>query len=103
MAGRGTRHRAHARVAARPADLDHEERATARVAAEAARDAITAAVAELSAGDRDALLLVVWGELSHEETAGALGVPVGTVGSRLHRARRHLREALRDIDPTTED
>jgi RNA polymerase sigma-70 factor (ECF subfamily) len=44
--------------------------------------------------DRDALLLVVWGELSYLETATALGVPVGTVRSRVARARQRLSTAL---------
>lgn len=48
------------------------------------------AVRRLAAGDRDALLLVVWGELSYEETAQALGIPVGTVRSRIARARKQL-------------
>lgn len=39
------------------------------------------------AADRDTLLLVVWGELSYEEAASALKVPVGTVRSRVARAR----------------
>jgi RNA polymerase sigma factor (sigma-70 family) len=46
--------------------------------------------------DRDALLLVVWGELSYDEAATALGVPIGTVKSRIARARRAL---AADIDP----
>lgn len=45
--------------------------------------------------DRDALLLVVWGELSYEEAARALGVPLGTVSSRIARARRRLAQAIR--------
>jgi RNA polymerase sigma factor (sigma-70 family) len=44
----------------------------------------------LARRDRDALLLHVWGELSYEETAAALAVPVGTVRSRINRARRKL-------------
>lgn len=94
-------YRTYAREAARrQVEPAPEERATERVAAAAARTRIVAALADLSAPDRDALLLVVWGGLSHEETAAALGVPAGTVGSRLHRARRQLRAALGDIDPT---
>jgi RNA polymerase sigma factor (sigma-70 family) len=50
---------------------------------------------KLPAADRDALLLTVWGELSYEEAATALGVPVGTVRSRIFRARRRLAAALR--------
>lgn len=48
----------------------------------------------LSDRDRDTLLLVVWGELSYEEASIALGVPVGTVASRVARARRLLSKAL---------
>ncbi|HEY5195658.1 MAG TPA: RNA polymerase sigma factor [Solirubrobacteraceae bacterium] len=48
----------------------------------------------LSEADRETLLLVVWGELTYEEAAAALGVPVGTVRSRISRARLQLR---RDI------
>jgi RNA polymerase sigma factor (sigma-70 family) len=84
---------AYARAAAHPpAAPMHEEQTTDRVAAAAARTRIVAALAGLSDRDR--------GELSHEETAAALGVPVGTVGSRLHRARRKIRAALDNVDPT---
>jgi RNA polymerase sigma-70 factor (ECF subfamily) len=48
----------------------------------------------LPAADRDALLLVVWGELSYEEVSSALGVPIGTVSSRIARARRRLASAI---------
>jgi RNA polymerase sigma factor (sigma-70 family) len=42
--------------------------------------------------DRDVVALVAWEGFSYEEVAVALDVPVGTVRSRLHRARRILRE-----------
>lgn len=51
------------------------------------------ALRRLPAGERDALLLVAWGELSYDETAEALGVPVGTVRSRISRARHRLQAA----------
>jgi RNA polymerase sigma factor (sigma-70 family) len=44
--------------------------------------------------DRDALLLVAWSDLSYEEVAEALGIPVGTVRSRISRARLGLRARL---------
>ena len=50
------------------------------------------AVTLLSDPERDALVLLVWEELSYEEIAVALGIPVGTVRSRLNRARVRLRE-----------
>jgi RNA polymerase sigma factor (sigma-70 family) len=40
--------------------------------------------------EQDVVALCVWSQLSYEEAAGALGVPVGTVRSRLSRARRRL-------------
>jgi RNA polymerase sigma factor (sigma-70 family) len=40
--------------------------------------------------DQDILALCVWSGLSYEEAAVALGLPVGTVRSRLSRARRRL-------------
>jgi RNA polymerase sigma factor (sigma-70 family) len=48
------------------------------------------ALRSLPAADRDTLLLVVWGELSYEEAAVALDVPIGTVRSRIARARARL-------------
>ena len=48
------------------------------------------AIAGLPDGERDALLLFVWEELDYEDIAAALGIPVGTVRSRLHRARARL-------------
>jgi RNA polymerase sigma-70 factor (ECF subfamily) len=43
---------------------------------------------------RESLLLVVVGELTHQEAADLLGVPLGTVLSRVSRARTRLREYL---------
>ncbi|MEU6415113.1 RNA polymerase sigma factor [Microbispora sp. NPDC046933] len=60
---------------------------------------LAAALAALRPGDRDVLLLVAWADLTYEEVSRALGVPLGTVRSRLNRARRKIREAL----ATTED
>lgn len=44
--------------------------------------------------ERDTLLLLVWGELSYAETAAALQIPVGTVRSRIARARQRLSTAI---------
>jgi RNA polymerase sigma-70 factor (ECF subfamily) len=86
-------------------------RATARLAeavpAEALADVVAAAldaqaawplaldaIAGLPDGERDALLLYVWEELTYEEIGAALQIPVGTVRSRLNRARSRLRELV---------
>jgi RNA polymerase sigma factor (sigma-70 family) len=52
------------------------------------------ALAALSRDERDVLLLFAWADLAYEEIATALGLPVGTVRSRLHRARGQFRTAL---------
>jgi len=80
-------------VVASPADD------VARVSAAGERRALAAALARLSVADRNTLLLVAWGELSYGQAASALRVPVGTVRSRLNRARRKVREALGDTSP----
>ena len=49
---------------------------------------------ELPDIDRDVLVLYAWGELSYAEIGQALGIEVGTVRSRLSRARAHLRELI---------
>ena len=58
-------------------------------------DEIQQALAQLPVELRETLLLVIVGELTHQEAAELLGVPLGTVLSRVSRARRRLRELLR--------
>jgi RNA polymerase sigma-70 factor (ECF subfamily) len=53
---------------------------------------IAHAITLLPDTERDTLALYVWEELSYDQIAIALGVPVGTVRSRLNRARVRLRE-----------
>jgi RNA polymerase sigma-70 factor (ECF subfamily) len=60
------------------------------------RASLVDALVRLDARDRDALLLFAWAELTYEEVATALDIPIGTVRSRIHRARRTLRESLGD-------
>jgi RNA polymerase sigma factor (sigma-70 family) len=79
------------------------DRVAAHVSAQAVRRPLAGAVAALTPGDRDVLLLIAWEQFSYDEVAAALGIPVGTVRSRLHRARRQVRAALGDADPTEED
>ncbi|MEV6104182.1 RNA polymerase sigma factor [Streptomyces sp. NPDC051940] len=91
-------------LARMPAPAEHDEavadRVVARVSAAGAGRELAAALAGLPARHRDVLLLVAWGDLGYEEVAQALGVPVGTVRSRLHRARGKLRDALGGSDPS---
>src|SRR5215470_7863206 len=91
--------RAITRTGVDPAAEPVADQVTDRVAAQAASRELAAAVAALSRAQRDVLLLVASG-LSYQEAGLALGVPAGTVSSRLARARRKVREALGGQDPT---
>src|SRR5829696_990468 len=71
-----------------------EDAAGRRVDSRSARTRLVEAVEQLDGYDRDALLLYAWGELTYLEIAGVLGIPVGTVRSRLNRARRKIRDGL---------
>jgi len=72
----------------------HAERVAADVTAQAMRTLLARALTALPAGDRDVLLLIAWEQLSYQEVSQALGIPVGTVRSRLHRARATVRQVL---------
>jgi len=56
--------------------------------------AVAEALSVLSREERDVLLLFAWADLSYEGIAEALGLPVGTVRSRLSRARVRMRDEL---------
>jgi RNA polymerase sigma-70 factor, ECF subfamily len=66
-----------------------------------AQDLISA-LRSLPAAERDVLLLVAWEQLTPAEAAVVLGVPQGTVRSRLHRARAALRPVLAGRPESTE-
>ena len=55
---------------------------------------IDTALQQLSVDQRQVLLLVAVERMSYEETARTLGIPIGTVMSRLARGRERLRIAL---------
>ena len=57
---------------------------------------VLAAVDRLRADERDVIALCVWSGLDYASAAQALGVPSGTVRSRLSRARRKLRKLAAD-------
>ncbi len=79
------------------------ERVEDGVSASAVRPLLAGALARLSKGDRDVLLLIAWADLSYDEVAQALGIPVGTVRSRLNRARRKVRESLGHTNPLRDE
>jgi RNA polymerase sigma-70 factor (ECF subfamily) len=87
--------RAYARTGVDPAMQSHEERVLAEVDSGAAGPALAAALAALPRAERDVLLLYAWAELAYPEIAAALSISPGTVKSRLHRARRRVRESLK--------
>jgi RNA polymerase sigma factor (sigma-70 family) len=72
--------------------------AAGRADASSLRRPLFEALAELHPRDRDALLLVAWEGLTYDEVAAALEIPLGTVRSRLHRARRLIRTELAGCD-----
>jgi RNA polymerase sigma-70 factor (ECF subfamily) len=55
---------------------------------------VLSALARMSAVDREIITLFAWERLSYEEIASVVGVEVGTVRSRLSRARSRLRELV---------
>jgi RNA polymerase sigma-70 factor, ECF subfamily len=80
------------------ARLDHDvvsdvaERVGDAVDADRRWSGVAERVGQLPVGERDALLLYAWEDLTYDEIAVVLDIPVGTVRSRLNRARRRLRE-----------
>jgi RNA polymerase sigma-70 factor (ECF subfamily) len=57
------------------------------------------ALAALRRSEREVIALCVWSELDYAEAAAALGVPVGTVKSRLSRARQKLKRLAAAQEP----
>jgi len=57
------------------------------------------AIGRLPPEQREVLLLVVLEDMSYDEAAGTLGIPIGTVMSRLARAREKLRTMLSGLPP----
>jgi RNA polymerase sigma-70 factor, ECF subfamily len=85
---------AAARLQAR--ELDHGDEPLGKLEAQMLGPRLSAALAELSTADRDALLLLAWAELDYAEISRALEIPVGTVRSRIHRARARVRAYLNE-------
>lgn len=85
--------RAYARTGIDPL-LDPFDGMEARLDASDRRPELADALGRMPAKELDVLLLYAWAELSYVEIAQALGTPIGTIRSRLSRARRRVRELL---------
>ena len=96
-------YRAMARAGVPERQEGHADAVIDQVAAEALRPALLSALADLTRGEREVLLLVALGGLSHADVAAALGIRYGTVASRLSRARAKLRTAVGIALPEAEE
>jgi RNA polymerase sigma-70 factor (ECF subfamily) len=83
-----------------PHGPDHADEVADRIDSERAMACIVAELGSLPERDREVIALVVWSGLTYEQTAQALGCPVGTVRSRLSRARARLGASLLEGDLT---
>jgi RNA polymerase sigma-70 factor (ECF subfamily) len=80
----------------RPSD---EEKVVERLS----QDDIVSALAKVPHDFRDVIVLVDIGDFSYQDAAQILGIPIGTVMSRLHRGRRILKRELADTFGDGED
>jgi RNA polymerase sigma factor (sigma-70 family) len=97
---RGEARRIHATarlLAQTPSGDDATERVDTRIDAADLWPRVARALEALPDNERDTLLLYAWEELGYDEIASALCIPIGTVRSRINRARRSLRELQASI------
>jgi RNA polymerase sigma-70 factor (ECF subfamily) len=78
------------------AELDLDARGDAR----GERGRLWAALGDIRRQEREALLLFAWADLSYAEIAVACDCPIGTVRSRIARARAALARSLANLDPS---
>ncbi|MFI6939116.1 RNA polymerase sigma factor [Streptomyces sp. NPDC050418] len=78
---------------------DFADELAGRIDDSASLAAVRTAMAALRRPEREVLALCVWGGLDYASAAAALGIPVGTVRSRLSRARTKLAKALEPPAP----
>ena len=81
-----------ARVPQAPPEPDFGDDSVQRLDEEREMKRALALLTQLPPHEQDVFVLCAWFDLSYEDAALALGIPVGTVRSRLSRARQHLRE-----------
>jgi RNA polymerase sigma-70 factor (ECF subfamily) len=99
------RHRKALGTLAQQRDLSPDHQADTDAAAiKRHADQVLRRCASLPKAQRDVVRLRVWEQLSYEEISQALGIPIGTVRSRLSRARRHLETVQTPVStpPTNE-
>jgi RNA polymerase sigma factor (sigma-70 family) len=77
-------------------ELPTNDEVVDRIDAETSLKLVNDIARDLSEQEREIVLLVFWSGLSYEETSVALGIPVGTVRSRVSRTRRKLQLRLGD-------
>jgi RNA polymerase sigma factor (sigma-70 family) len=90
----------YARTGADPVAPSDEVELLDRLASEAAWPQVAAALETMDDLDRDVLTLYAWAGLSYRQIADALDLAIGTVRSRLSRARRRLEERVQLDDLT---
>ena len=70
-----------------------EEDAMERLGAQEALASALEAISALTQGEQNVVLLVLWSEFTYADAATALGIPVGTVRSRLASARAKFKDS----------
>jgi RNA polymerase sigma factor (sigma-70 family) len=81
--------------------ISSEEDAMERLGAQEALARALEAISALTQGERDVVLLVLWSEFTYADAATALGIPVGTVRSRLASARAKFKDSAPVTSTTT--
>lgn len=95
-------HRAFSRVSPVPeVDSPFESEAVERSDAERQAGILNASLAQLSDDEYHVLMLAAIGDYSYQEIADRLDIPIGTVRSRLSRARRRMRELMEPVRTTS--
>ena len=77
---------------------DHADDVADAIDSERRMATVLEGLSQLSARDRDVMMLVAWSGLTYEQAARALNVPIGTVRSRLARARQRLSLSINGAD-----
>jgi RNA polymerase sigma factor (sigma-70 family) len=92
--------RAFAKVGVHTSDTFDEELAN-RIDADVRWPQVAGLLADMTGRDRDVLLLHVWQEMTYQQVADTLDIPVGTVRSRIARARGRLATASASSEHTS--